>query len=128
MPFRDAAGIGLSGACIAHCLALPLLVSLTPALMPLESEYVHLGFATMALVTLVWAVRRWPEGALGLALQLAASLGVAGLFLAVIAAPSEAGERLITVLSATALALSHLTAWWFARGHAHPAELPPAGG
>jgi hypothetical protein len=124
MQVRDAVGIGLSGACVAHCLALPVLVSVTPALVPLQSEFVHLGFATLALLTLVSAVRRWPEGLLGLVIQFTASFAVAGLFLAVIAAPSEEAETLITVASAVSLALSHIAAWWFARRHSHTDNAP----
>lgn len=39
MQVRDAMGIGLSGACVVHCLALPVLVSVTPALVPLQNEF-----------------------------------------------------------------------------------------
>jgi len=119
MRVHDAIGIGLSGACVAHCLAVPVLISLAPALVPLENEYIHVGLATMALLTFVTAVRNWPEGLLGLGLQLIASLSVAGLFLAVAAAPTEWIERVITTIAAMGLGLSHLIAWVFGRRHIH---------
>lgn len=68
MGYRDAIGIGLSGLCLIHCLALPVLLSLGPALVWMENEWVHLGLAGLALLATLNAMRGWPRGRLGIVL------------------------------------------------------------
>ncbi len=56
----DAMGMMLSGLCLVHCLALPLLLSMAPGLLDLfvENPRIHLIFA--ALVIPVGLLAFWP--------------------------------------------------------------------
>ena len=72
---QDAIGIGLSGLCMVHCLALPVLLSLAPALAWMESEWTHLALAGLALVVGVFAMRTWLGGTRGLILRCLAAAG-----------------------------------------------------
>ncbi|MEA1941150.1 MAG: MerC domain-containing protein [Pseudomonadota bacterium] len=109
---QDAIGIGLSGLCLVHCLALPVLVSLGPALVWMENGWVHLALAGLALVVSLNAMRDWPPGNKGLALKTLAATGLGLLLLGALAGIPELAERAITVAGASLLALSHGAAWF----------------
>ena len=111
MRSQDAIGIGLSGLCLVHCLALPVLVSLGPALVWMENEWVHLALAGFALIVSVNAMRAWPRQAAGTLLRLLALAGLGLLFFGALAEISELTERAVTVAGASMLALSHGAAW-----------------
>lgn len=111
MRSQDSIGMGLSGLCLIHCLALPILISLAPVLAWAEGEWVHLGLAVLALVVGVSAMRDWTGGLGGLLLRVQASIGIALLFFGGLAELSERVEQGVTVLGATLLALAHAWAW-----------------
>lgn len=118
---QDAIGMALSGLCLVHCLALPFLISLGPALVWMEDERIHLALAGLALLVSLNAMRSWPGGMRGIALRGLAITGLALLFFGALAEVSEITERVITVAGAVGLALSHAAAWATAAGrHAHP--------
>jgi len=114
---QDAIGIGLSGLCLVHCLALPVLISLGPALAWMENEWVHLGLAGLALVVTVNAMRAWPRRTTGVLLKTVALTGLGLLFFGALADITELAERAVTVVGACMLALSHATAWYHLSRH-----------
>ncbi|HMO75951.1 MAG TPA: MerC family mercury resistance protein [Sphingopyxis sp.] len=121
----DMAGITLSATYLLHCLGLPLLLSLAPALgiwMRLP-EGLHAAILLLALAAMLGSHRRRPAlaataGLALLALGLAAHEGWTG------AADPEAADRLFTSLGALLLAAAHVANWRLRhRGPvAHPAR------
>lgn len=104
----DVAAIGLSGLCLAHCLALPLIASLLPlAGVGAEVPWVHWAFALTAAPISLWTLTRRPAAApLSLAL-----LGVTLLFAGAAEFPSHEIEAPITVASGLIMAAAHILNW-----------------
>lgn len=119
MRTQDAFGIGLSGLCLARCLAVPVLLSIAPAFAWMENEAIHIALAALALLVTLQAVRRWPGGLVGSIFIALAWVGVGLLFFGAFAEVSEVGERVITSVGATSLAAAHLLAWRFSERHTH---------
>ena len=93
----DLIGVGLSLACLVHCLALPLLLLAAPALSAWLSLRRHHGHRYPVAAALV--------GLALLAAGLAAHEGwVGGL-------DPETGDRLFTTMGALALASAHIVNW-----------------
>lgn len=106
----DGVAIGLSGLCLAHCLALPLAASLLPiAGAWAEAEWVHGLFVAVAAPVSLWTLgrsrsRNLPVVALavgGLALMVAGAAGF----------PSHEAETPLTVAGGLLLALAHGLNW-----------------
>ncbi|MDO9367689.1 MAG: MerC domain-containing protein [Sphingopyxis sp.] len=127
--FADLMGIGLSLTCLVHCLALPLLILLTPALSRWIAlpEGVHAAILMLALPAALIAIkdgwchhRRLAPGLLA-----ATGLGLLGLGLSahetwLAVANPEIADRLLTSVGALALAAAHLVNWrWRHRHEAH---------
>lgn len=104
----DRFGVGLSALCMVHCLGLPVVALLTPALALPESHAFHIGLlalvAPIALIALALGFRRhraWGPvsiGAVGLGLLiLAVSPGLPGL-----------AEKGLTLLGGLFLVTAHL--------------------
>lgn len=112
----DASAISLSGLCLAHCLALPLVAALSPlAATWAEAEWVHgvaIGLAAPLSVFAFWSRRQEPR-IFGLAL-----IGLALLAMGALHWPTQALETPITVGGSLLLAGAHLLNWR-RRGHAH---------
>jgi hypothetical protein len=53
----DLASLGLSALCVVHCLALPFLVVLLPALTPFTGSWVHAALVLTAAPISLWAIR-----------------------------------------------------------------------
>lgn len=107
----DVAAIGLSGLCLAHCLALPVAAAFLPLLGAWsEAEWVHLAFLAAAIPVSVTALVRsggWRKAPV-------ASLAIAGLGFLTVGAlgwPTEAWETGLTVLGGLMLATAHLLNW-----------------
>jgi hypothetical protein len=103
----DAVAISLSGLCLAHCLALPLLAGFLPlAGAWAEAEWVHWLFAAIAapvsLLTLARPADRSPS-ILSIAL-----IGLAFLFAGAAGFPSHDLETPLTVTGGLLLAAAHL--------------------
>lgn len=110
----DAGAVTLSGLCLLHCLALPLLASALPLFGAwADAEWVHLLFVAIALPLTgyaLWrAARRRPLPALAWA---AAGTGLALLLAGALALPSHEWETPLTVAGSLLLAATHL---WNAR-------------
>lgn len=104
----DLAAIGLSGLCMAHCLALPLAAALLPvAGVWAEAEWVHWAFALTAAPISLWTLTRRPAvqplafGATGLGL----------LFAGAVDFPAHEAETLITVTGSLMLTAAHGMNW-----------------
>ncbi len=118
-PWADLSAAALSGLCLLHCLALPLLASLLPVLGTWsDAEWVHGLFVLMALPLSLLALgraharrrlpwRMWALAALGLLALTAGALGW----------PDTRWETPITVGGSLLLVATHL--WNLHRGHAH---------
>ncbi|MBO9827041.1 MerC domain-containing protein [Xanthomonas sp. A2111] len=111
--FFDASAMLLSGLCLLHCLALPLLAAALPLFgVWAEAEWVHVVFVAIAapLAGLaLWRGHRrdalpWPLWAL-------AALGLLGLLAGAFGIPDEASETAMTVSGSVALASAHLWNW-----------------
>lgn len=111
----DASAISLSGLCLAHCLALPLVAAFSPLVATwAEAEWVHgvaIGLAAPLSALALWRRREAPTIALALT-------GLALLALGAVHWPSHELEAPITVTGSLLLAGAHLLNWR-RRGHAH---------
>jgi hypothetical protein len=108
----DALAIGLSGLCLVHCLALPMLASLLPLLGAWTgAHWVHWSFAVVAAPVSLWTLTRpHVSGPSRAALALAGS----GVLLLVAGASEVAGhaaEMPVTVAGSLLLAGAHLLNW-----------------
>ena len=127
----DALAMVFSALCLLHCLALPLLVAALPlaASSLVADERFHqwllLGAVPTSVIALGWGWRRHHDAWV-------AGFGIAGLLLMVFAAfgiqtglIDAAGERLLTVIGAIALAAAHLRNYLL-RHHGHDHSQPHA--
>lgn len=109
----DASAVTLSGLCLAHCLALPLVVSVLPAaLQGLQSEIVHQVLVLLAVplaMVAAWAARGTKHALVIQGLLLAGSLG---LILGAFVEPLHDYETLLTVFGALLLSVGHIFRWF----------------
>jgi len=125
----DLTGIVLSFTCLLHCLALPLLLLLAPALSRWIAlpEGVHAAILLLALPAAAIAMRDgWRRyRRLAPTLLAVSGLGLLALGLSahegwIAAADPEAADRLLTSIGALTLAAAHLVNWrWRHRGSGH---------
>ena len=109
----DKAAIGLSMACAVHCLAVPVLVVLLPAVASfyLFDEAFHLWMLVAVVPTSVVALTLGCRKHGSYAVLVPGLLGIATLCAAVWIGHDvlgEQGEKLLTVLGATMVAAGHL--------------------
>lgn len=108
----DAVAIGLSGLCLAHCLALPLIAGFLPLLgVWAEAEWVHWLFVAMAGPVSISTLTRTHRSGLPVGLLFLAMLGVGALIAGVLGWPTEADETRITVAGSLMLSTAHLLNW-----------------
>lgn len=109
-PSLDAAAISLSGLCLAHCLALPLLVVALPVLGTIaQAEWLHWSFVALAVPVSLAAFHRAGRRAV-----LASCMAVAGLVFLILGAagwPQPHLEVPLTVAGSLILAAAHLLNW-----------------
>lgn len=114
----DASAIGLSGLCMLHCLALPVLGALLPALAAWShAEWVHAAFVLLAFPlagVALWRSHRVRP--LPAPLWALSACGLVALTLGALGWPVEAWETPITVAGSTMLAAAHV--WNWRRRHA----------
>jgi hypothetical protein len=118
----DLSAIGLSGLCLVHCLALPLVAAVLPMFGPwARAEWVHGVFVAIAAplsAGALWLNSRGERRPAGL--YVAALAGLALLALGAVGWPSPALETPITVTGSLSLVGAHLWNWRRRhRGHAH---------
>lgn len=107
-PWLDISGLALSAACIVHCLALPVVASLLPALGAwAEAEWVHWLFIAVAAPVAYIALLRPGRRATPLAIVLAIA-GLAFLVLGALGWPTHDAEAAMTVVGGLALAGAHI--------------------
>ncbi len=106
----DKIGIALSGLCLAHCLLVPALILLLPALsfQFFENEWIHWVLIACAIPVSLYAFIRglrchkcWHPGLIGLT-------GLLFLIAGVLLAPNETMEVALTVAGAVLLATGHV--------------------
>ncbi len=118
----DALGVGLSGLCLVHCLALPLVAIALPMLGSLsEAPWVHWAF--VATATPVTMLAFGPLLARRPAPLLIPGLGAAGIALLTFGAlnwPNHAWGEGVTLIGALVLSSAHVLNW--RRGHRHVAH------
>jgi len=115
----DASAVALSGLCLLHCLALPLLAALLPLFGAWsEAEWVHGVFVLIAAPLTSYALwRAHRHRPLPAALWLLAGSGLALLLAGASGSLGERAETPLTIAGSLALASAHL--WNAARRHAH---------
>lgn len=117
----DLTGLLLSLACLIHCLALPLLILLAPALSRWIAlpEGVHAAILLLAVPAALVAMHDGWRRHMRIAPGLAAAMGLGLLAAGLVAhegwlatADPAAADRLLTSLGALSLAGAHLANWW----------------
>lgn len=105
--FADTCAIGLSTACLAHCLALPLAASLLPLFGAwAEAEWVHWLFVSLAAPLSLWALTQ--SRPLSRTAIVLAPVGLAFLVMGAAGVPSHQMETPMTVAGGLILAVAHL--------------------
>ena len=108
----DTAAIGISGLCLLHCLALPILAAVSPlAGLVAEAEWVHRVFVVMAVPISAVAILRHYATKGGAVFPFLAITGLLLLCAAAFVEPLHDFETPLTVLGAVILAFSHLWRW-----------------
>lgn len=110
----DKAALCVSGLCLVHCLALPLLSSLLPVFAGVaEAEWLHKIFAVLALPISLGAI--YGNGFLPERTQKGfAAIVVTGLLLLIMAAfaePLHDWEVLLTTIGAVLIGSAHIWRW-----------------
>jgi hypothetical protein len=105
----DASAISLSGLCLAHCLALPLVAAFSPVVATwAEAEWVHALAIGLAAPMSLFAL--WRRGQ-SLGVILPALTGLSLMALGVAHWPSHQLETPITVVGSLLLAAAHFANW-----------------
>ncbi|MEM1148205.1 MAG: MerC domain-containing protein [Pseudomonadota bacterium] len=108
----DSAAISLSGLCILHCLALPIIAASLPFFSVLaEAEWVHKAFVIMALPITGWAIARTRGHAAQMPFIVLAVLGLALLLASAFVEALHDYETPLTVIGALLLASAHILRW-----------------
>lgn len=110
----DGAAIGASLLCLIHCIGLPILFALLPALATIglpSSEWLHLVLLLTAIpVSALALVAGWRAHGAVVPLVLGA-LGLAGLTAGLAFDSVPGAETALTVIGSLALAMAHIGNW-----------------
>lgn len=109
-PLADGLAVSASLLCLAHCLAMPMLVAMLPVLglFLAHSLAIHALLLALAMPLGLWALRRGRHRAGRLPLL----LGVAGFgLMAAALALSEAIESWLTIAGVSLVAIAHWRNW-----------------
>jgi MerC mercury resistance protein len=106
----DAIAVGLSGACLVHCLILPVAAAAMPIFASAaEAEWVHWAFVVFAIPTSILALRHQAGYAfMTLVTRIGAGLGLILLTLGALGWPSHDLETPITIAGGLVLASVHI--------------------
>ena len=119
----DGWAIGLSGLCLLHCLALPVVALTAPAALGLERFHweAHVTFhvVAVALTLLAFAPGKLHGQALRRSKRAMALAGIGLVFLSsALIGPLHHSETLLTTIGVLVLAFAHAVNWWLrARDH-----------
>lgn len=110
----DKLAIGLSMVCAIHCLALPLLLVLLPtiAVLQLNNEAFHVWMVVAVIPTSIYALTLGCKQHKRHQLLILGAVGLTLLIMALVLGEErigEAGEKILTALGSTFVALGH----WF---------------
>lgn len=105
----DRLAVVLSGACLVHCLLLPIAAAFLPLLShAAKTEWVHWVFVALAVPTSFLALRHHGNGSLRIVLlRVAAKLGLLFLACGALGWPNHEAETLLTVIGGLILAGVH---------------------
>ncbi|MEM9937292.1 MAG: MerC domain-containing protein [Pseudomonadota bacterium] len=108
----DATALTLSGLCLLHCLALPVLASTLPLFgVMAEAEWLHRAFVLAAVPITGFAIMQPWRGADYIAFCILALTGISLLVAGAFVEPLEAHETLLTVCGALLVAAAHALRW-----------------
>ncbi|WP_397423195.1 MerC domain-containing protein [Phenylobacterium sp.] len=110
----DGSAIGLSGLCVAHCLALPVAAALLPVLGAwAEAEWVHVLFVLIvAPLSGLALLRPSPHARRSIRVLALAAIGITLLAAGAFVAGSKAVETAVTVVGSLCLASAHMWNWY----------------
>ncbi|MEO1027644.1 MAG: MerC domain-containing protein [Pseudomonadota bacterium] len=111
----NALAVGLSGLCILHCLAVPILVSMTPMLGLLAEEWIHKTLVVMTIPVSLFVLSRNTGTTDRLILMGLIAVGSILLLLGAFVESLHDFETQLTVSGALVLSLTHATRWWLHR-------------
>ncbi|MEM7740731.1 MAG: MerC domain-containing protein [Pseudomonadota bacterium] len=108
----DGPAVILSGLCLLHCLALPVLASLVPAFGVLfDHEWLHRGLVLMAIPFTATALWQGGFNQRSFAFAVPALIGLSLLLVAVFVEAFHDWETPLTVLGAIILSGAHIWRW-----------------
>ena len=116
----DGAAVGLSGLCLAHCLALPFVAGVLPVMMPLVEGHLHAQMLMLVLPLSLIAIGIGVARHRNLRVAWAAAIGLILLIAGATVAHNELGivaDRTFTVCGAIILAAAHLYNGLLSRRH-----------
>ena len=118
----DRFSIGLSALCLLHCLAIPLVITISPvmATFAFADESFHIALIAIVIPTSVIALSLGCKKHKGWRILALGSGGLATLTIAAFAEGlgfGETGETLLTVLGALTVAAAHLSNYRACRAH-----------
>lgn len=113
----DGAAVCLSALCLVHCLALPLVLSIAPWIVPgmLADERFHLWAVLLALPISIVGISRGVLGHRHVAVAGLAVLGLLCLLAGALWLEGERNELVFSVFGATLLAGAHVLNWRLSR-------------
>ena len=107
----DNAAVGLSGLCLAHCLALPLIAGALPVLLPFVEGHLHAQMLVLVLPLSVIAIGIGVGRHRNTRVVWGAAIGLLLLIVGATVAHEQLGvlaDRAFTVSGAVVLAIAHL--------------------
>lgn len=114
--WMDWIGVGLSGACLVHCLALPIFVSTLPFLgAATHNPLFHRVLAAFILPIALFAFWKGYSKHKNKFILLSGSSGASLVVIAILIDPDGHKSLWLTVLGSFTLLLSHLRNWWLLR-------------
>jgi hypothetical protein len=116
----DSAAVGLSGLCLLHCLALPLVAGALPVLLPFVEGHLHAQMLVLVLPLSVVAIGLGVARHRNLRVAWAAGAGLLLLVIGATVAHEQLGivaDRVFTISGAVVLAMAHLYNGLLARRH-----------
>lgn len=116
----DGAAVGLSGLCLLHCLALPLVVGVLPALVPLVDGHLHSQMLVIVLPLSIVAIGIGYSRHRNFRVVIAAAAGLLLLVIGATVAHSSLGiaaDRVFTISGAIVLAVAHFYNGLLSRRH-----------
>jgi hypothetical protein len=116
----DGVAVGLSGLCLAHCLALPLVAGMLPMLLPFAEGHLHAQMLMLVLPLSVVAIGIGVARHRNLRVAWGAAIGLILLVIGATVAHEQLGliaDRVFTVSGAIVLAAAHLYNGLLARRH-----------